>query len=520
MKKKFNITGVCFPQWHYMMKTEHQIGEVLELIESGVYFTINRPRQYGKTTTMYTLVEQLGGEKGYLVIDMSFEGTGKSPFATENSFSEMLVNDLIKELKRKEESLANFLKKQLETATKIDFKWLSEVISLLVEKSERKFVLMIDEIDASSNHEIFLYFLAMLRTKYLQRAKEATFHSIVLAGVHDTKTLKYKVRGSKEAKYNSPWNIAVDFEVRMSFIPSEIVPMLEEYSEAEKVGMNFNEIAELLYYHTSGYPFLVSRLCKIIAEKLMKNKQERIWRLEDVETAVALLLKENNTNFDSLIKNLEHNPSLYGLVKRVIIEGESLYYNPDEPIMYLGKVYGIFKNSDKLQIHNRLYEQRIYNYMTAKMVVAFPRGHNYSYHFMTEDDGLDMKAVLLKFQQFMKEQYSDKQKDFIEHEGRVIFLGFLSPILNGQGFAFREVQTSLEKRLDVVVTYLQHRYIIELKRWYGEKAHEKGLTQLVDYLDIHSVKEGFLVIFDDRKEKPWASEHITHKGKNIFAVWV
>ncbi|MEM1122100.1 MAG: hypothetical protein AAGJ18_16765 [Bacteroidota bacterium] len=61
---------------------------------------------------------------------------------------------------------------------------------------------------------------------------------------------------------------------------------------------------------------------------------------------------------------------------------------------------------------------------------------------------------------------------------------------------------------------------MELKKWYGEKAHQKGLDQLADYLDIHGVSEGWLLIFDDRKQKTWVTKAIQHKGKEIFAVWV
>jgi hypothetical protein len=82
------------------------------------------------------------------------------------------------------------------------------------------------------------------------------------------------------------------------------------------------------------------------------------------------------------------------------------------------------------------------------------------------------------------------------------------------------VQVSEEKRLDVVVTYNQHRYIVELKRWYSNVYHEKGLSQLADYLDIHSLESGFLVIFDNRKKKLWESETIVHDGKTLFVVWV
>ena len=131
-----------------------------------------------------------------------------------------------------------------------------------------------------------------------------------------------------------------------------------------------------------------------------------------------------------------------------------------------------------------------------------------------------MQAVLLKFQQFMKEQYSKRSIHFLEEQGRLIFLAFLAPILNGQGYSFKEVQTSLEKRLDIIVTYYQHRYILELKQWYGPKAHEKGLKQLVDYLDIHGVSKGYLLIFDNRKKRSWKKELIHFEKKEIFAVWV
>jgi hypothetical protein len=82
------------------------------------------------------------------------------------------------------------------------------------------------------------------------------------------------------------------------------------------------------------------------------------------------------------------------------------------------------------------------------------------------------------------------------------------------------VQVSEEKRLDIVVTYLQHKYIIELKRWGGPKAHKKGLTQLTNYLDIHGVQKGYLLIFDDRKKLTWATRRIKQDGKEVFAVWV
>ncbi|MCB0852275.1 MAG: AAA family ATPase, partial [Bacteroidetes bacterium] len=439
---------------------------------------------------------------------------------SDQAFAEMFVNRLESYLEFELPDFLPFIIKERLLVKDMDS--LSKFITKLIRKLNKKIVLLIDEVDASSNFDPFLSFLGMLRNKYLDRfsPQNATFHSIVLAGVHDIKTLKHKIRDTLESQYNSPWNIASDFNVQMSFDSSEIAPMLDEYERVEGVEMDIPKISERLYYYTSGYPFLVSKLGKTIAEDILPKKQIKSWDLEDVEEAVKLLLKENNTNFDSLIKNLENNEDLYDLVYQIIIEGSTIPFNQHNPIIHIGTLYGLFKNNGNVKTHNRIYEQLIYNYMTSKALTYIKSGYLYGGHFLEEDNSLNIKAALLKFQQFMKEENSNRNKSFLEENGRLIFLAFLAPILNGQGYTFKEVQTSLEKRLDVVVTYFQHRYIIELKRWYGPKAHEKGLDQLAEYLDFHNLSEGFLVIFDQRKERTWGNEDIIHKGKEIFAVWI
>jgi len=50
-----------------------------------------------------------------------------------------------------------------------------------------------------------------------------------------------------------------------------------------------------------------------------------------------------------------------------------------------------------------------------------------------------VEKILQRFKQFMKEQYSSKDQEFIEHHGRLLFLAFIKPIINGRGFDFKEV---------------------------------------------------------------------------------
>ncbi|MEG3041417.1 MAG: AAA family ATPase, partial [Clostridium sp.] len=59
MEKKFNITGTCIPNRHYMVDTSNKIEKVMKLINAEEYFIINRPRQYGKTTTFFLLNNKL-----------------------------------------------------------------------------------------------------------------------------------------------------------------------------------------------------------------------------------------------------------------------------------------------------------------------------------------------------------------------------------------------------------------------------------------------------------------------------
>lgn len=72
MLRKFNITGICIPSKHYMVDMSAAIEEIEKrFIRQGEYFTINRARQYGKSTILELLYRKLKDQ--YIVIDMSFE---------------------------------------------------------------------------------------------------------------------------------------------------------------------------------------------------------------------------------------------------------------------------------------------------------------------------------------------------------------------------------------------------------------------------------------------------------------
>ena len=499
---------------HYMVNIDHKLEEIQELIHKKDYFIINRPRQYGKTTTMFMLEQKLKDE--YLVISISFEGIGDDVFLNEGDFSRSFLELISDNLEFIDEDAAEWIIANTEKVKNL--KDLSKVITNFVKSRDKDVVLFIDEVDKSANNQLFLSFLGMLRNKYLlrQQGRDMTFSSIILAGVYDIKNLKIK-KGTEERKYNSPWNIAVNFDVDMSFSSVEIKTMLDEYCNENNVSIDTEEFSKELYRYTSGYPFLVSRLCQIIDEKFHADE----WNEEMLIKAMKVMLNESNTLFDDLIKNVANNPEIEQYIYDLIINGAKKTFVIDNQIINMCYMFGYFKNEDgTVKVSNEIFEQRLYNYFSSKLEgIKKMEDYNVFDSFYTES-GLNFRAILLKFQQFVKEQYSTIDSKFIEREGRLLFLAFIKPIINGIGFDFKEVQISEEKRLDVVITYLKEKYIIELKIWRGEEYHQKGLNQLAQYLDNQNINEGYLLIYNFNKNKEYKNEEIVIGNKKIFIVWV
>lgn len=183
MKKVFNTTGICIAEKHYMVDTTDKINSIVtDLIAAGKYFTMNRARQYGKTTTLFLLEKKL--QENYLVVSISFEAADDL-FVSHGRFVKGFVMKLERELKRtgiNTEILSAWCKPVNE---EMPFEDLSNRITDLCQAVDKKMVLMIDEVDKSSDNQIFLSFLSLLRDKYLdvQKGKDISFYSVILAGV-------------------------------------------------------------------------------------------------------------------------------------------------------------------------------------------------------------------------------------------------------------------------------------------------------------------------------------------------
>lgn len=551
MSKVFNVTGPCIPRKHYMADLTGCVGQIHAMVDAGAYFTINRARQYGKTTTLTALEKELVEE--YLVISLDFQDLGSASFQDENTFSlaflELFVQEIERHQAKRMPGMAVLIEKMQDTAAGQDFNLMTlfRYLSNICDCSLKPVVLMIDEVDSASNNQVFIDFLAQLRSYYLKRDTKGvnTFQSVILAGVYDIKNLKRKIRTETGHQTNSPWNIregnesneclhsfddcprdhrmlafydiAADIAVDMSLSKDGIKGMLDEYETDHHTGMNISGMAEHLYDYTSGYPYLVSRLCKMIDEK-------GTWTKEGLLTAVRVLLTENNMLFESLIGKLTDYPELEQMLKELLFFGKPITYNPTNQVIGLAVMFGFVKNADgKVIPANRIFDTLLYNHFLSLDELGSLEMYKASLldkNLFVRDGHLDMRRILEKFVMHFHDLYGNKKEEFLEEEGRRYFLLYLRPIINGTGNYYIEARTRSLGRTDIIVDYLGEQFVIETKIWRGNEYNLRGESQLAEYLADYGLHTGYMLSFNFNQRKQIGIREIVVNGKRLIEAVV
>ena len=530
--RTFNTTGLCIPAKHYMVDISERLATLKEMVDAGQYFTINRGRQYGKTTTLYMLQHYLQAD--YSVLSLDFQVIGNAAFQTEESFVQAFSRLLIR--KQREIDIPNIIIEQLN-----DFVHRNENRAVLDElfftfsdwcmESEKPVIMFIDEVDSASNNQVFLDFLAQLRYQYLERQKDvrnAAFQSVILAGVTDVKNLKRKIRSDEAHKVNSPWNIAVDFTVDMSLSAEGIAGMLRDYEEDYHIDMDVVTVAQEIRDYTGGYPFLVCRICQILDNELVGTerfpKTSDTWTIEGIHEAVRRIQLESNTLFDSLMGKLYDNEELCAVLKNILFGGESVPYNPDKLAIADARMYGFINVvNGKIVIANRIFETRLYNYFLGESEIKSApmyRAGDKDRDLFIKDGRLDMQKVFERFVVSFDDLYGDVQEEFDEEEGRRRFLLYIRPIINGTGNYYIEARTRNHKRMDVVIDYLGERFVVELKIWRSSAYHERGEEQIAEYLDYFHLQTGYMLSYNFNQNKEVGVHRVAIGEKTLIEAVV
>ena len=519
--RRFNTTGTCYPDEHYMVDITERLDIIEQKVANGEYITINRGRQYGKTTTLYHLTKRLS--KDYVVFSISFESFNQNNFATDDRLAFSLVNLMKNQIKIRKnindyvrDVITAIIDKYSEKK-EISVDSFSEFIENICSDSDKPIVLIIDEVDNASNYESFINLLRFLRDKYLNRRDLPTFKSVILAGVYDIKNLKLKVRPESEHQYNSPWNIAVPFDEDMSLSKSGIEKMLAEYEADHKTGMDIPQMAQLITDYTSGYPFFVSKICQLIDEGNLG------WNKEGSLKAIKILLDEKNTFFDDLAKKMEDFPKMKDLLKGILYNGFEVSFNTYYKHIEIAAMFNYIKNvNNKVAVFNRILETWMYNlFITEEQIESriYDQGSIEKNQFV-ENGQLKMDKILERFAVHFNDIYGGEEQTFKEEEGRRYFMLYIKPIINGTGNYYIEAQTRDRSRTDMIIDYLGTQYIIEMKIWRGNAYNERGEQQLTEYLDYYHVNKGYMLSFCFNQKKDSGVRTIKYGDKEIVEAVV
>lgn len=286
-------------------------------------------------------------------------------------------------------------------------------------------------------------------------------------------------------------------------------------------------MSQLIYDHTSGYPYLVSSLCKFIDEEVYGTTdfpdKHRAWTRQGFIEAEKLLLTENNTLFQSLTGKLADYPELRSVLYDLLFQGRPIPYVPQNQYIDIAAMFGFIKNNNGTAvISNRIFESVLYNLFISEEFASsrmYDAGEQVKNQFVIGGH-LNVRGILEKFVETFDDLYGDQDETFVEDVGRRYFMLFLKPIINGVGNCYVEAETRNRERTDLVIDYRGEQFIIEAKIWHGNAYNTRGEKQLSDYLDYFHLNKGYMLSFNFNQKKQIGIKEILLEGKVLIEAVV
>lgn len=151
--------------------------------------------------------------------------------------------------------------------------------------------------------------------------------------------------------------------------------MLREYESDYNTGMDIEKMSILIYDYTSGYPYLICSLCKILDEEIpgMADFPDKssAWTPEGFIEAEKLLLNDNNALFQSLTGKLTDYPELRTMLYQLLFTGKPIPYVPQNPYIDIAAMFGFIKKTNGTAvISNRIFESVLYDLFISEETVS------------------------------------------------------------------------------------------------------------------------------------------------------
>ena len=514
--KRFNTTGPCFPDEHYMMPALDRLPGVRELVAGGGYFVVHAPRQTGKTTALQALVSEINAKGEMFALYCTLE-------SLQNATDVPVANKIIREL------IVNNAKRipgfprdgQLHPAPVDIGQVMLSVRTVLTDICDivgKPLAVFFDEADCLVG-DALISFLRQLRDGYVNRKMIPFPKSIALVGMLDVRDYKAQIRPDGQSLGQvSPFNIIAEDLLIPNFTESDIAALYAQHTA--ETGQRFADgVVEAVWRWTRGQPWLVNAIANDCVAKIHGNRFDETITVEDVVAAKEAIIRRRDTHVDSLMERMRE-PRVRRIVEPLISGDKSDVTYNDDDYRYITDLGLLRVDRGALVPANPMYAEIIGRYLSRgeqdAMIRSIPETP------WVKADGLDMPGLMAAFQQFWREN-SGADKDIMGYRESVphlVLMAFLQRVTNGGGHINREMALGTG-RLVRCVEFRGARYAIEVKtsaNFQGEKSY----AQCAKYLEDLGLSEGWMPIFDKSKTKTWDEKIYTRdetfNGKAIHVI--
>ncbi|MFP3895341.1 MAG: CHAT domain-containing protein [Anaerolineales bacterium] len=307
------------------------------------YVAFLGPRQIGKTTLLFHLMERLRDTHACIFIDLSVL-RAQDTRACFRFIAFRLLSELC-HLLEDDRSLP-------ETAHiegSVDF--LAFLYDLADAVPVSRIVLLVDEVGALTP-EVSDSFFNTLRTVFTQgrgAGEELSKYLFIFSGAIDLYALTF---GS-----NSPLNICEkvylsDFSLRQ---------VREIVRHFDRMGVSVEErVPELLYDLAGGHPYLTMRACALMEQ----DAPDRVTPDLVQRAADRLLLEDDNIRH--VIRELENHPLERERLREILIEGRELAFSRNDLVLASLEMIGAVRPGQPCRVRNRLYGRALREYYQGR----------------------------------------------------------------------------------------------------------------------------------------------------------
>jgi len=515
--RSFNTTGPCLPGEHYMLPPERRLGRVLELIDERKFFTLHAGRQTGKTTSLMWLQRHLNASGRWRAVWIDLETAREQPDPA-RAFP-VILDALDRAFARGLPALARPTSEEVRALLAIPERALLGYLSTMTTRSDRPLALLFDEADGLVGPAM-VSFLTQLRDGYIGRDEAPFPSSVVLVGQRQVRDYVLDAEDRRALSWlgtTSPFNVTAEATTLGPFTEAEVAELLGQHTA--DTGQRFEpEAARRIWELAQGHPWLTNALAGQIAGRDVRDRGTPI-SAPHVEAAKETIIVERRSHIDSLVARLRE-PRVRRILEPMLA-GTGLPLDPiDDDVSYLLGLGLVRVAGGELQIANPIYREVIPRALTWTQQISI---HQPTEWYVLPDGALDLPKLMTAWQAFWRKDGHLAAEGFGYREAgpHLMLMAFLQRVVNGGGQVEREYGLG-RGALDLMILWKGARHAIEVKLRRDTETEPEALEQITRYLDRAGLGEGWLVMFDLRKEPSWADKQfvreVPHAGKTIRVV--